>query len=235
MELTVEKKNFAKTLKNMDILGMNKIISSFVGHTEEYKELLSTAISSSTSSHKDNNVIVLSEDTSIADLVSHGVQISDMMKKLKSEIDIISQNLKQYGATKLQEWNKENNEDLASVRLSDGERTVLITVKNAYSIDDEKILSLKKELGSKFTDTFTVENSWTVKNDKIKDVISLLKNTLGKAGSAFIKEAFVEKNIVKVKSRKDLEKLLDSDISEEAKTIIKSAIKPQEPSITYPK
>lgn len=228
-------RSFSDIAKKLDNTPIANLISTFIGFDEEYKKLLSEA--EDLEILKDDNVLLLSKEQTISEIVEHGVRISDTISKLKRELDVLSQNLKIYGASKIREWNKTNGDDVSSIRLpsTEGDRTVLITVKNAYTIDAKKLSSVKKEIGSKFDDVFSTDITWTVKNDKIKDVISIIKNALGKAGAAFVKEAFVETITYKVKSKKAIEDLLNSDIPDNVKQVIKSSIKAQEPAITYPK
>ena len=215
----------------------DKVINSFVGHEEEYKQLIAGAENLTASVYKDDDVVVITPEKDIAELTTQSVKVSDMMKKFKKELDKMSEDLKAYGSSKLRDWNKENNDTAASVRIQslDGNRTVMVTVKNAYSIDAEKLQSIKKELGSRFDKVFTTETTWSVKNDKVKTVVTIVKNALGKAGTAFIKEAFKEEISYKVKARKDYEDLLVSDITNETRKILIDAVKPQAPAITYPK
>jgi len=238
METVENNASFKSLVKQLDIAAAQKIISSFVGHEAEYDELINSVESSVPSFFKDNNLIVLSADKEISEVVTHSISLSDLLNKLRKELDVVSSVLKTYGNRKLHEWNKEEGEELSSIRIksTDGDRTVMITVKNQYSIDSEKIISMKKILGPLFDKTFKTESSWTVKNDKVKNVIDIIKNSLGKAGAAFVKESFVEKVTVKVQSRKLFDELLSSTaISDDIKEILRQSVKPQEPSITYPK
>ena len=235
--LETNKNNISEPTKKSNIDTANQIISSFVGHEDEFKKFIESAEVSTASFFKDDDVVIITPNKKVAELTTNSVKVSDIMKKLKKELDIMSDNLKIYGSGKLREWNKSNDDTAASVRIlsTDGDRTVMITVKNAYSIDTDKLNSIKKELGNKFDKTFTTNINWSVKNDKIKTVITIVKNALGKAGSAFIKEAFVETTTYGIKSRKDYEDLINSDISDDIKKVLTDAVKPQAPSITYPK
>lgn len=229
---------FSELSKKFEIGAVNKIISTFVGYEKEYKDLLSNTESSKTSFFRDDSVVIVSPEPEIAEVITHSIKLSDIMKKVKKELDIISDNLKDYGADKIREWNKNNDETVASVRLQseDGDRTVMITVKNTYSIDANKLSSIKKEIGPNFDKVFKTSSVWTIKNDSVKNVISIIKNALGKAGNAFIKDSFIETVTYSVNSRKDFESLLnDQTISDDIKAILKDCVKPQAPAITYPK
>lgn len=236
MEL-LEKNKSSEPTKKINIEAASQIISSFIGQEEAFKQLIESAEKSDASFFKDDDVIIITPDKQIGEITTHSVKVSDMMKKFKKELDTISETLKVYGSNKLREWNKINNDAAASVRIqsSDGDRTVMITVKNTYSIDAEKLQSIKKELGSNFDKVFSTDISWSVRNDKIKTVITIVKNALGKAGAAFIKEAFIENINYKIKARKNYEELINSDISDDIKKILIDAVKPQAPTITYPK
>lgn len=236
IEHAPKKKTFSDVVKGVDIPSINKLISSFVGLEEEYKTLIENSENPPSTFFKDDKVVVIN-DPSISEVVTHAITISDMINKLKKELDVLSQNLKTYGTAKLYDWNQSNNDSAASVRIEDKSRnrTVMVTVKNSYSIDSKRLTELKKQIPS-FEKAFSQETTWSIKNDKVKDVIAIIKNSLGKAGAAFIKEAFVENITYKVKSRKDLEELISSnEISDETRASLKEIIKQQEPSITYPK
>lgn len=219
----------------LDTEFFSKTISSFVGNEKEFKKLLE---SSEATFYRDDTVVVITPNTEISKIVSHGIHLSDMMKKIKKELDTLSDSIKDYGQKKIKDWNSNNNDNVASARIQsdDGNRTVMITVKNAYSIDSEKLLDIKKLLGTKFEKAFTVNTSYSIKAEKAKNVISIIKNALGKAGAAFIKDSIVENTSVSINSRKDYEELInDPAVTDDIKKILIDAIKPQAPSITYPK
>ena len=232
------KNKFSDVVKDFDIGVVNKVIQSFVGYEDDYNQLMKTCAVVEKAPYKDKDIVMISPSEKVSKMVSHGIRICGVINKLQKELDVIIKNLRIYGPTQLSAWNKENNDEAASVRIpnEDETSTVLISVKNAYSIDAEKLLAMKKSLGGKFDETFSTESEWSVKKGKIKDVIAIIKNSLGKAGAAFVKETFVEDVSIKVKSVKLLDKLYnDPEVSDEIKGALKIAIKPQQPSVSFPK
>lgn len=182
---------------------------------------------------KINNVLLISRDDNYSKLVSKGITVDKLIKKLTSELKTISGHLKLYGKAHLDKFNKENFESLKSIRVpSTDESTALITIKNVNKLDKETLLKCKEYIDQNvFSSIFEEKVSFSLKEEFAEKVIDILRKFVG---DEIVNNSFNKTTTLSLKSKEALNKFLsDESVDEKLREKVSDSIKLNEISITY--
>lgn len=182
---------------------------------------------------KINNVLLISRDENYSKLVSKGITVDKLIKKLTSELKTISGHLKLYGKAHLDKFNKENFESLKSIRVpATDEATALITIKNVNKLDKETLLKCKEYIDQNvFSSIFEEKISFSLKEEFAEKVIDILRKFVG---DEIVNNSFTKTTTLSLKSKEALNKFLsDESVDEKLREKVSDSIKLNEISITY--
>jgi len=182
---------------------------------------------------KINNVLLAPKNQTYSKLVSQGMQMDRLIKKLTNDLKTLSAHLKIYGKGKIDKYNKDNFDTIKSIKIpSENDSTCLVSVKSVSKLDKETILKCKAHIDSKtYNSIFEEKHTYTLKEEFVDKIISLLKKVLGED---FLENSFTKSSTLSLKSKDALSKFLnDESIDEKIKERIEDSIKLTEVSITY--
>jgi hypothetical protein len=182
---------------------------------------------------KINNVLLAPKNASYSKLVSQGIQMDRLIKKLTTDLKNLSGHLKIYGKGKIDKYNKDNFDSVKSIKIpATDDSTCLVSVKSVTKLDKESILKCKAHIDkTTFDSIFEEKHTYTLKEEFADKIITLLKKVLG---GDFLENSFTKSSTLSLKNKEALSKFLnDESIDEKLREKIEDSIKLTEMSITY--
>lgn len=182
---------------------------------------------------KINNVLHVSRDDSYSRVVSRGIYLDKLIKKLTSELKTISGHLKLYGKSKIDKFNKDNFDSVKSIRIpSTDESTVLVSIKSVLRIDKEAVANCKPHVDPKtFESLFEEKTAYSLKEEFAEKIIVMLRKVLG---DEIIDNSFNKTTSLTLKDREAFANFIkDESVDEKLREKLADAVKLNEISITY--
>ena len=218
-----------------------KVISSFAGFEEEYKKFVSSVEKNdSTEIQLIKGILHVFVTDKLHKEVIDGVEAAAKIAGLKYEQAEHDSVFAEYGRKVVGFWNEKYNApsmQVSSVRIvpeEDEDKSVLVTVKDSYSIKDDMIVMLKEEMGAAYDEIFEEEEILKVKQERAGVLLKLVETCFDGVGK--VKEFFFDSKIsVSMRDSKKFQEYLKSDkVSENLKGKLRMACEQQKPTIKYP-
>jgi len=192
---------------------------------------------------KDKTVIRLGMDDSVAGTVARAHEVSRALDRLEGEWKVYEGQLRDYGASKRQVWNRLMKDSATTMAVpfkgqdEQGQDTIFylrVTCTNKYSVNKETALKLKEELGVLYGKLFRETEEKVLK----PNVEGVLRGILQEAG---LKDDDLEGAMsalfdteVTVAAQKDYEERLNEVEDESLKNILNMAVVRSAPGLKFP-
>jgi len=220
-----------------------RVLNSFVGLEPLYQDFLASLSNNKLNARVLDGILHVFAGGKLRDKLVKALDLSSQILKLTRELSQVEKELRQYGIDFITNWKKANPvADVCSTRMvpnhTDNDYSVLVSVRQAFSVDDAAILALKSEIeavkndsGNLYSQMFEEKTTFTVKNGPLKDMLfDIIRQHLGEKA---VDTLFDKETKVKVFGDK-YEKLLEV-LPQELRTKVSLVVNKAAPAIKYPK
>jgi len=212
-----------------------KVINNFEGLEEDFSKFVNSLEEEKLNSKIIKGILhVFPTCGKLHGLVTTGLKLYAMNKKLKYETEFINGELRKQANALVVSWNAIHDQKVSSIRFvpNKDEQNVLVSERRSYSITKD-IDKLKLVVGKKFDEIFECKKRLFVKENNMQDVLfGVLKSTFG---DAFMQAFFEEENHVVVNHDNFVKFMNDENVPNNAKQQMNEAVKKHEQSVKYSK
>jgi hypothetical protein len=189
---------------------------------------------------KDKTVVRLGYDDNVSGTVAKAYEVSRALDRLEGEWKIYESELRDYGATKRQVWNRVMRDSVTTVAVPfkpEGHEEfqyLRVSCSNKYSVNKETVLKLKQELGSQYGKLFKETEEKVLK----PNVEGILRGILQEAGMSAddLEQAMAAlfETELTITTQKDYEERLAEIDDENTRNILNMAVVRASPGLKFP-